>query len=97
MTTWHVFGPGHPLPPERHHVLVQIEGEERAGHAPAVALGYLRFAAGDPNSAYFVVPGFGRPFNVTHWTDVLPEDLDPPLWTAVTRLSPRTIGEKKEE
>jgi hypothetical protein len=59
---------------------LQIDGHEEQGMPPSVAVGYLRYAAGDKSSPYFVVPGFGRSFEVTHWIDCLPENLSPPLW-----------------
>ena len=65
-----------PLPPERKHVLVQIAA--RGGLPPAVAVGYMRFAAGDKDSPVFTIPGVGGP--VVAWCDCLPEGFSAPLW-----------------
>lgn len=75
------------VPPEYKLVLVQISGAEEIGMPPSVAVGYLRFAAGDKRCPYFVVPGFGRRFEVTHWIDCLPENLSPPLWPGFKKVS----------
>lgn len=40
--------------------------------APATAVGYLKYGAGDPDSPYFVTPGIGG--NPSHWCDCLPEN-----------------------
>lgn len=64
------------LPPERRKVLVAIPGN--GPHAPAVAVGYLRVNSGGP---FFVVPGFGRDFTVTHFADVLGDGFTMPHWT----------------
>lgn len=69
---------GSHLPPERRMVLVQIDKSE--GNAPCVAVGYLKFAAGDEDSPYFVVPGARVDFVVTHWADCLGDDFEAPLW-----------------
>lgn len=69
---------GGELPPERHMVLVQIDGG--IGEAPAVGVGYLKFAAGDRDCPYFVVPGARENFVVTHWADCLGDDFTAPLW-----------------
>lgn len=68
------------LPPERHKVLVQIEARELEGMGmpPAVVVGYLRYAAGDKDSPFFVIPGVGG--NVVAWCDCLPKDFSAPLW-----------------
>lgn len=69
-----------PLPLERREVLVQIAARELEGMGmpPAVAVGYLRYAAGDKNSPYFVIPGIGG--DVVAWCDCLPDDFTAPLW-----------------
>jgi hypothetical protein len=74
-----------PLPAERRKVLVQIAGTDK-GDAPAVAVGYLRYAAGDKGSPFFVVPGFGRDFRVTHWSDSLGDEFSAPLWHPPVRF-----------
>jgi hypothetical protein len=81
---WHRFdgtGSPDPLPPERRRVLVQISPRVDIGdRVPAIAVGYLRYGAGDLGSPYFVVPSFGRVFQVIAWCDCLPDDLNPPEW-----------------
>jgi hypothetical protein len=71
------LGSSQRLPPERRCVLVQLppNGE---GSAPAVAVGYLRFAAGDKECPYFVTPGIGG--TPVAWCDCLPGGFYAPLW-----------------
>ena len=84
---WQPF-PGPVLPPERRKVLVAIAGSDEGTpcgpgggllkyDAPAVAVGYLRIHSDGP---FFVVPGFGRKFRVTHWCDALGDDFNAPVW-----------------
>jgi hypothetical protein len=80
MPNWIRFAPGEPLPPERRYVMIQIDEERATGSAPAVGVGYLRFAAGDLRSPQFIVPGARRGFRVTHWADCLGDDWSAPLW-----------------
>jgi hypothetical protein len=46
-------------PPERRHVLVQFEHADTktGGYPPMVVVGYLRYAAGEKDSPFFVCPG----------------------------------------
>lgn len=67
-----------PLPPARKYVLVQIDAKPEKGLPPAVAVGYMRLAAGDKNSPVFTIPGVGG--DVSAWYDCLPEDFEAPLW-----------------
>lgn len=67
-----------PLPPARKHLLVQIAARPDEGLPPAVAVGYLRFAAGDPCSPTFTIPGVGG--TVVAWCDCLPTPFMAPLW-----------------
>ncbi len=77
------------LPPERRHVLVWLPaiGVERddvppecRGWAPAICVGYLKFAAGDENCPYFVTPGVTQGHRKpTHWADCLPDDARDPM------------------
>lgn len=67
-----------PLPAARRYVLVQIAAMDAEGMPPAVAVGYLRFAAGDPDSPTFTIPGVGG--EVVAWCDCLPADFTAPLW-----------------
>jgi hypothetical protein len=77
-----------PLPPPRKHVLVQVAARESDGLPPAVAVGYLRFAAGEKNSPVFTVPGVGGP--VVAWCDCLPEGFNAPLWIG-THKAPNSL------
>jgi hypothetical protein len=73
---WH----NQPLPPENRMVLVQLSRRRVDGMevAPGVAVGYLRYASGDPHSPHFIVPGIGGP--VVAWCDSLGDDFQAPLW-----------------
>ncbi len=66
-----------PLPPERRLVLVQVAARPD-GYPASVAVGYMKFCAGQEDSPMFVVPGVGGP--VTHWSDSLGDDFDAPSW-----------------
>jgi hypothetical protein len=59
------------LPPERKDVLCKLKTNinENGG----VAVGYLRYAAGDKKSPFFVCSAIPGPWEVTHWCDCLPE------------------------
>lgn len=67
-----------PHPPERRYVLVHIAARPEKGLPPAVAVGYLRYAAGCKDSPYFVTPGVGG--EATHWCDCLGDDFFAPNW-----------------
>ena len=75
---WHSFDPKGKLPSERRPVLVKIDTQvnEHGG----VAVGYLRYAAGDSECPYFVCPAINTPWTVTHWCDCLGDDFNPPGW-----------------
>lgn len=78
---WHRF-PAE-LPPERKLVLVQLGiGRTDDGLPAAMVAGYLKFAAGDKASPYFVTPGVDRrdERRVEFWCDCLPEAFQPPAW-----------------
>lgn len=66
------------MPKERKLVMVQIAPKEEEGLPAAVAIGYLRYAAGDPECPYFVIPGIGG--QVTAYADCLPDDFAPECW-----------------
>lgn len=66
------------LPPQRRCVLLMLPERKEDGMPPAVAVGYLKFAAGDKTCPYFVVPGVGG--KPTHWCDCLGDDFEVPLW-----------------
>lgn len=69
---WVPFDGHHKLPKERKPVLVKVDSLEH--DAGGVALGYLRYAAGDKSSPYFVCVGIMFKWRPTHWADCLPED-----------------------
>ena len=72
------------LPAERRFVLVQIAQQDDKGLPPSIAVDYLRYAAGDETSPFFVVPGVPHKA-VTHWCDCLGDDLVAPLWKGKQR------------
>jgi hypothetical protein len=78
------------LPEERKYVLVQVEArdEPARGLPPSVAVGYLKYAAGDKRSPQFIVPGVGGP--VVAWCDCLPKDFNAPLWPG-THKQPNSV------
>ena len=67
-----------PLPPARRYVLVQVKEKPKEGLPPAVAVGYMRLAAGDKNSPVFTIPGVGG--DVVAWCDCLDDNFTAPLW-----------------
>ena len=69
------------LPRERSLVLLVIPRD--GGAAPTVAAGWLRMAAGDPDSLFFVVPGVGG--SPTHWAPLHPDHLPIPGWPGFQR------------
>jgi hypothetical protein len=84
---WKVFKPENGwrgMPKERRCVLVAID--TRDGCSAGTMVGYLRYAAGDKKSPYFVIPGQAGPkFTVTHWADCLGNDFDSPAWPNWTK------------
>lgn len=87
--TWVAFDPLGALPAERRYVLVALNGDRASGYPPSTAVGYLRYSAGELAAPFFVVPGFGRPFIVTHWNDCLGDGFRSPAW-------PNSCGEHGE-
>ena len=73
------------LPKERKHILVQIAARPSEGIPAGVAVGYLRFAAGDKNSPVFTIPGIGG--EVVAWCDCLSRDFHAPLWPGTHKKS----------
>lgn len=61
------------LPKERKYVLCRIAPRDEEGLPEAIAVGYLRYAAGDKSCPFFVIPGVGG--QVTAYADCLPQDL----------------------
>jgi len=72
---WYPFDPSkgyrQKRPPIKKYVLVILESTEPGCKPPAVAVGYRKDGAGEPNSPYFVIPGIGG--NVIAWCDCLPD------------------------
>ncbi len=66
------------LPRAKRYLLVQLAADPALGNPPAVAVGYLRYAAGDRNSPVFTIPGVGG--TVVAWCDCLGDDFMAPLW-----------------
>lgn len=65
-------------PPEKKLVLVRVRVPEKPSCCPSgIAVGYMKNAAGDKSSPYFVVPGIGGP--VFEWCDCLPENFEWPV------------------
>jgi len=94
--TWVPFDPKGPLPRERRDVLVKLDtGINETG---AVVVGYLRYAAGDKESPYFVcggVPmhvenGERRQWVVTHWSDCLGDGFWAPGWMLTNATDKRS-------
>lgn len=67
-------------PKERQWVLVLLESK-REGLPEGVAVGYMKNAAGDKQSPYFVTTGIGG--KAVAWCDCLPPDYEYPLDVAV--------------
>ena len=81
------------LPPERKLVAVQSEGRPDKGLPPSVAIGYLRFAAGEKDCPFFVVPGVERGKDVA-WCDCLPEGFGAPLWPGYSHTAHGVVGQE---
>lgn len=80
-----------PLPPEHRCVLLMLPSrEDWCTLPPAVAVGYLKFAAGDKTCPYFVIPGVGG--LPTHWCDCLGDDFHAPLWKSGERWTKLVQG-----
>lgn len=98
---WIPFSPRGPLPAERRNVLVQCSGALGGfvEKTPSVVVGYLKYAAGDPLSPFFVTPGVAR-IDVTHWCDCLGDDFDAPLWPGtpgMQRGRPASLYAERQE
>lgn len=76
MSSWNVVGAK--WPPMYRMVLVATDKFE--GSAPAINVGYMKFAAGDLECPYFVCPGAQRGFRPLYWNDCLGDDFAPPNW-----------------
>ena len=65
-------GTKHKLPQEYKPVLVKLETTKH--DSGGMAVGYLRYAAGDKSCPYFVCVGIMFDWVVTHWIDCLTAD-----------------------
>ncbi len=65
------------LAPANMSTMPLAAGRER-GLPAVIAVGYLKFAAGESDSPVFIIPGVGG--RVTAWADVLGDDFQPPIW-----------------
>jgi len=72
-------------PPEKKYVLVML-ANRGPGLPCALAVGYMRNAAGDKQRPYFKVPGIGG--EVVAWCNCLPDDFK---WPSKS-LEARRIG-----
>lgn len=80
--TWVPFdwrlGSRQQLPEERKHVLCLVKSAAKSSPR-GVGVGYLRYAAGDADSPFFVMPGVYPVDGVVFaWADCLPGDLQIP-------------------
>jgi hypothetical protein len=64
-------------------VLVATDKFEETATAPAINVGYMKYAAGDKNSPYFICPGAQSGFKPLYWSDCLGDDFAPPNWKMV--------------
>lgn len=75
---WVPYDEAGPLPAERQPVLLAFTDSTDDDRNRLTAVGYLRYAAGDLHSPFFVSPGVGdRP---SHWSDCLDESFTNPSW-----------------
>jgi len=82
------------LPPEARYVLLQVRGCEETGMPPRVVVGWLKFAAGDKECPFFVIPGGDfsldpdslKENRVLFWADCLGDDFHAkPSWLGEQR------------
>ena len=78
---WYAFdsanGSRQKRPPERKLVLVRMVSAAPGSLPEGIAVGYMKNAAGDKQSPYFVVPGL-HTGTVLAWCDCLPEGFEWP-------------------
>jgi hypothetical protein len=67
------------LPAEGELVLVQLAPRLNSGMPSGVAVGFLRYAAGNKNNPYFVVPGLHNMQPELAWCDCLPAGFRLPI------------------
>ena len=72
----HEKGSRQKRPPVKRYVLVLTDANSGRGGTPVCAVGYMKNAAGDKQSPYFVVPGVGG--TVLYWSDCLGDDFETP-------------------
>ncbi len=76
MAEWHEVGSSWPTM----YRMVLVATDKFEGSAPAINVGYMKYAAGDKDSPYFVCPGAQRGFKALYWCDCLGDDFAPPNW-----------------
>lgn len=60
--------------------MVLVATERFESSAPTINVGYMKFAAGDPECPYFICPGAQLGFVAAYWCDCLGDDFAPPNW-----------------
>lgn len=65
--------------PQKHR-MVLVATDKFESSAPAVNVGYMKYAAGDLDCPYFVCPGAQRGFKPLYWSDCLGDDFMSPNW-----------------
>jgi len=78
---WHPFDPSkgyrQKRPKEKKHVLTLISGVADKGVPHSIVVGYMKNAAGDKSSPYFVTAGcnFNHEYRVIAWCDCLGDEV----------------------
>jgi hypothetical protein len=67
-----------PLPTPKRYLLLQVAARPDEGLPAVVAVGWMRFAAGDLDCPTFTIPGVGGA--VVAWSDCLGDEFEAPLW-----------------
>lgn len=73
---WHKAGEQWPQP----YRMVLVATDKFEYSAPAINVGYMKYAAGDLDCPYFVCPGAQAGFSPLFWSDCLGDDFAPPNW-----------------
>lgn len=60
--------------------MVLVATDKFETSAPAVNVGYMKYAAGDLECPYFVCPGAQSRFKPLYWSDCLGDDFRTPNW-----------------
>lgn len=73
---WICVGDDWPKP----YRMVLVATDKFPGSAPAINVGYMKYAAGDRACPYFICPGAQLGFKALYWSDCLGDDFEPPNW-----------------